>query len=31
LWPGFTFTYRRLTRRFDIENYVVTERRQTEN
>jgi cation diffusion facilitator CzcD-associated flavoprotein CzcO len=23
LWPGFTFTYRRLTRRFDIENYVV--------
>ncbi len=25
LWPGFTFTYRRLTRRFDIENYVVTE------
>lgn len=25
LWPGFTFTYRRLTRRFDIENYVVKE------
>ncbi|SHG57778.1 NAD(P)/FAD-dependent oxidoreductase [Massilia sp. CF038] len=23
LWPGFTFTYRRLTRRFDIENYRV--------
>jgi cation diffusion facilitator CzcD-associated flavoprotein CzcO len=23
LWPGFTFTYRRLTRSFDIENYVV--------
>jgi cation diffusion facilitator CzcD-associated flavoprotein CzcO len=23
LWPGFTFTYRRLTRRFDIENYQV--------
>ena len=25
LWPGFTFSYRRLTRRFDIENYVVKE------
>lgn len=25
LWPGFTFVYRRMTRRFDIENYVVTE------
>jgi len=23
LWPGFTFTYRRLTRRFDIDNYLV--------
>lgn len=23
LWPGFTFSYRRITRRFDIENYVV--------
>jgi cation diffusion facilitator CzcD-associated flavoprotein CzcO len=23
LWPGFTFTYRRLTRRFDIGNYIV--------
>lgn len=23
LWPGFTFTYRRLTRRFDIANYRV--------
>lgn len=23
LWPGFTFTYRRLTRRFDSENYIV--------
>lgn len=23
LWPGFTFAYRRITRRFDIENYVV--------
>ena len=22
LWPGYTFTYRRLTRRFDAENYV---------
>ncbi len=27
LWPGFTFAYRRLTRRFDIENYVVQEAR----
>ncbi len=25
LWPGFTFSYRRITRRFDIENYVVRE------
>ncbi len=25
LWPGFTFAYRNLTRRFDIENYVVRE------
>ncbi|HEY0061287.1 MAG TPA: NAD(P)/FAD-dependent oxidoreductase, partial [Telluria sp.] len=24
LWPGFTFAYRRLTRRFDIENYRVS-------
>ncbi|QYF92450.1 NAD(P)/FAD-dependent oxidoreductase [Massilia sp. PAMC28688] len=24
LWPGFTFTYRRLTRRFDADNYDVT-------
>lgn len=23
LWPGFTFTYRRLTRRFDIASYHV--------
>ncbi len=23
LWPGFTFTYRRMTRKFDMENYVV--------
>ncbi|MES2318153.1 MAG: NAD(P)/FAD-dependent oxidoreductase [Pseudomonadota bacterium] len=23
LWPGFTFAYRRQTRRFDIDNYVV--------
>lgn len=23
LWPGFTFVYRRMTRRFDIENYLV--------
>lgn len=23
LWPGFTFHYRRLTRRFDIQNYIV--------
>ena len=23
LWPGFTFAYRRITRRFDIDNYVV--------
>jgi len=23
LWPGFTFAYRRITRRFDIGNYVV--------
>jgi cation diffusion facilitator CzcD-associated flavoprotein CzcO len=26
LWPGFTFDYRSITRRFDIENYVVRER-----
>ncbi|MEJ7804948.1 MAG: NAD(P)/FAD-dependent oxidoreductase [Telluria sp.] len=25
LWPGFTFSYRRITRRFDIDNYVVQE------
>lgn len=25
LWPGFTFSYRRITRRFDIDNYVVKE------
>lgn len=23
LWPGFTFTYRRLTRRFDSASYIV--------
>jgi cation diffusion facilitator CzcD-associated flavoprotein CzcO len=23
LWPGFTFSYRQITARFDIENYVV--------
>ncbi|MES3023587.1 MAG: NAD(P)/FAD-dependent oxidoreductase [Pseudomonadota bacterium] len=23
LWPGFTFAYRRITRRFDIGNYAV--------
>ena len=23
LWPGFSFSYRRITRRFDIGNYVV--------
>ncbi len=22
IWPGFTFTYRRMTRRFDVENYL---------
>jgi cation diffusion facilitator CzcD-associated flavoprotein CzcO len=27
LWPGFTFSYRRMTRRFDIENYVVKQSR----
>jgi cation diffusion facilitator CzcD-associated flavoprotein CzcO len=27
LWPGFTFTYRRLTRRFDVEHYTVVEGR----
>lgn len=25
LWPGFTFTYRRLTKRFDVGSYVVVE------
>jgi hypothetical protein len=25
MWPGFTFSYRRMTRRFDVENYVVKE------
>ena len=25
MWPGFTFTYRHITRRFDIDNYVVKE------
>ncbi|MES2325655.1 MAG: NAD(P)/FAD-dependent oxidoreductase [Pseudomonadota bacterium] len=24
IWPGFTFAYRRITRRFDIENYEVS-------
>ena len=28
LWPGFTFSYRRITRRFDRENYVVVENTQ---
>jgi cyclohexanone monooxygenase len=23
LWPGFTFAYRRMTRHFDVENYLV--------
>lgn len=23
IWPGFTFAYRRITRRFDIDNYLV--------
>jgi cyclohexanone monooxygenase len=26
LWPGFTFTFRRLTRRFDREAYETTAR-----
>jgi cyclohexanone monooxygenase len=26
LWPRTTFTFRRLTRRFDVEQYLVTER-----
>jgi hypothetical protein len=26
LWPGFTFEYRRRTRRFDTHNYVLTRR-----
>lgn len=25
LWPGFTFMYRRITRRFDVDNYIVQE------
>jgi cation diffusion facilitator CzcD-associated flavoprotein CzcO len=25
LWPGFTFSYRNITRRFDSENYVIVE------
>jgi cation diffusion facilitator CzcD-associated flavoprotein CzcO len=23
IWPGFSFSYRRITRRFDLDNYVV--------
>jgi cation diffusion facilitator CzcD-associated flavoprotein CzcO len=25
LWPGFTFSYRRITRKFDIHNYTIQE------
>jgi cyclohexanone monooxygenase len=28
LWPGFTFTFRRMTRRFDVGAYRSTSRRQ---
>ena len=27
LWPDFTWRYRRLTRRFDAENYALLARR----